>query len=79
MAKRGFTGVMMRGYGAVDHEVTVTGSELLAPKFRRIVMHSPTLLQNATVAPTAYLRFWFPDPDDPEVEQQRGYTLAWAD
>lgn len=79
MAKRGFTGVMMRGYGAVDHEVTVTGSELLAPKFRRIVMHSPTLLQNATVAPTAHLRFWFPDPDDPEVEQQRGYTLAWAD
>jgi ATP-binding cassette subfamily B protein IrtA len=52
---------------------------MLAPKFRRIVMHSPTLLQNATVAPTAYLRFWFPDPADPEVEQQRGYTLAWAD
>src|SRR5699024_411143 len=44
-----------------------------------IVMHSPTLLRNATVAPTAHLRFWFPDPDDPEVEQQRGYTLAWAD
>ncbi len=76
MAKRGFTGVMMRGYGARDHDVTVTGTELLAPKFLRVHMASPTLLHDAEVGPTAYLRFWFPDPDDPDVEQQRGYTLA---
>ncbi|MFT4305817.1 MAG: ATP-binding cassette domain-containing protein [Microbacterium sp.] len=76
MAKRGFTGVMMRGYGARDHEVTVTGTEWLAPKLLRVWMSSPTLLREAEVGPTAYLRFWFPDLDDPDAEQQRGYTLA---
>ncbi|MFT4212131.1 MAG: ATP-binding cassette domain-containing protein [Microbacterium sp.] len=76
MAKRGFTGVMMRSYGARDHDVTVTGTEWLAPKFLRVRMSSPTLLREAEVGPTAYLRFWFPDLDDPDAEQQRGYTLA---
>jgi ATP-binding cassette subfamily B protein IrtA len=78
MAKRGFTGVIMRAYGAQDHEATVIGTEYLAPHFVRVRMTSPTLLQEAVVAPTAYLRFWMPDPDDPEVEQQRGYTLSEA-
>lgn len=81
MAKRGFTGAMMRGYGARDHEATVTSTELLAPHFVRIRFHSPTLLgdANAVVAPTAYLRFWFPDIEGRDFEHQRGYTLAEAD
>ncbi|MFT4228684.1 MAG: ATP-binding cassette domain-containing protein, partial [Microbacterium sp.] len=79
MAKRGYNGVMMRAFGARDHEVTVTGTELLAPHFLRVRMTSPTLLADATVAPTAYLRFWFPDPDGGELEHQRGYTIAEAD
>ncbi|MFT3797518.1 ABC transporter ATP-binding protein/permease [Microbacterium sp.] len=79
MAKRGYNGVMMRAFGARDHEVTVTGTELLAPQFLRVRMTSPTLLHEATVAPTAYLRFWFPDPDGGDTEHQRGYTLAEAD
>ncbi|BDZ39471.1 ABC transporter ATP-binding protein/permease [Microbacterium suwonense] len=79
MAKRGFHGAITRAYGARDHEATVTGTELLAPNFLRVRMTSPTLLQNAVVAPTAYLRFWFPDPDRGEFEFQRGYTLSEAD
>ncbi|MFT4218938.1 MAG: siderophore-interacting protein, partial [Microbacterium sp.] len=81
MAKRGFTGAMMRGYGARDHEATVIGTELLAPRFLRVRLHSSTLLQdpNATVAPTAYVRFWFPDIEGKDFEHQRGYTLSEAD
>ena len=79
MAKRGLTGAMMRGYGAVDHEATVTGIESLAPDFLRVRMHSPTLLRDAVVAPTAYLRFWFPDAEGRDFEHQRGYTLSEAE
>lgn len=79
MAKRGLPGVMMRSYGARDHEATVTGVERLAPHFIRIRMSAPTLLKHVVVAPTAWLRFWFPDPENPEFEQQRAYTLSEAD
>lgn len=79
MAKRGFTGVMTRAYGARDHEAVVTGVERLAPHFIRVRMTSSTLLQDVVVAPTAWLRFWFPDPDDSEVEHQRAYTLSDVD
>lgn len=79
MAKRGFTGVMMRGYGARDHEATVTDVEPLAPHFVRVRMSAPTLLQDVVVSPTAWLRFWFPDPERPEFEQQRAYTLSEVD
>lgn len=79
MARRGINGVIMRAYGARDHEATVTATELLAPHFLRVRMVSPTLLRDVVVAPAAHLRFWMPDPDDPEVEHQRGYTLSEAD
>lgn len=79
MAKRGIHGVMTRAYGARDHEATVTGVELLAPHFLRVRMHSETLFEDAVVAPTAYLRFWFPDAEGRGVEHQRGYTLVEAD
>ncbi|KAG4077985.1 hypothetical protein HA402_015703 [Bradysia odoriphaga] len=79
MAKRGINGMIMRAYGAQDHEATVTGTEYLAAHFLRVRMVSTTLLREAVIAPTAYLRFWMPDPDDPAVEHQRGYTLSEAD
>ncbi|MEU4835778.1 ABC transporter ATP-binding protein/permease [Streptosporangium sp. NPDC023615] len=70
---------MTRAYGARDHQATVTGTELLAPSFLRVRMTSPTLLQDAVVAPTAYLRFWFPDAGGAGFEHQRGYTLSEVD
>lgn len=43
MAKRGFSGAIMRAYGARDHKATVTGTELISPGFLRVRMHSATL------------------------------------
>ena len=78
MARRGFNGVMMRGFGARDHQATVVDRELISPGFLRVRMTSPTVLDDVIIAPTAYLRFWFPDPDG-DAEYQRGYTLTEAD
>lgn len=79
MAKRGFTGAMTRAYGARDHEATVTATELVAPGFRRIWLVAPTLFADAVIAPTAFLRFWFPDADGGDTEHQRGYTMTHPD
>ena len=40
MASRGFTGVMMKVYGAKDHLATVVDTEFLAPHFVRVRMRS---------------------------------------
>ena len=76
---RGFQGVMMRGFGARDHEVTVLGTEWLAPHFLRIRMVSPTVFEEAMAEPTSWLRFWFPDPRGTDTEFQRAYTISEAD
>lgn len=79
MARRGFEGVMNRAYGARDHEVTVTATELIAPSLRRIWLLAPNLLNDGVVAPTAYLRFWFPEADGVGTEHQRAYTILNPD
>jgi len=79
MAKRGFSGAVLRGFGARDHDAEVTGTELLAPNFLRVRMTSPTLFDDADPGPSAWLRFWFPDPDGLDTEHQRGYTFSEAD
>ncbi len=79
MAKRGFQGAVMRSFGAREHEATVTSTERIAPNFLRVRMESPTLFEDAVAAPTAWLRFWFPDPEGGDVEYQRAYTIAEAD
>lgn len=76
---RGLQGVMMRGFGARDHEVTVLGKEWLAPHFLRIRLVSPTVFDDAVAEPTSWLRFWFPDPEGSETEFQRAYTISEAD
>ncbi|MGW0162517.1 ABC transporter ATP-binding protein/permease [Mycobacterium sp. NPDC003323] len=76
---RGLQGVMMRGFGARDHEVTVLGTEWLAPHCLRIRMVSPTVFEDSAAEPTSWLRFWFPDPDGTDTEFQRAYTISEAD
>jgi ATP-binding cassette, subfamily B, bacterial IrtA/YbtP len=76
---RGFQGVMMRGFGARDHEVTVLGTERLAPHCLRILMVSPTVFEDSSTDPTSWLRFWFPDPDGGDTEFQRAYTISHSD
>lgn len=76
---RGFQGVMMKGFGARDHQVTVLGTEWLAPHCVRIRMVSPTVFEDSAAEPTSWLRFWFPDPDGTDTEFQRAYTLSESD
>ncbi|MDV3123700.1 ATP-binding cassette domain-containing protein [Mycobacterium sp. 21AC1] len=72
---RGIQGVMMRGFGARDHQATVVSTEHVTPKLLRIRMVSPTLFEDAVAEPTSYLRFWVPDPDGTKTEFQRAYTM----
>ncbi|MCV7194377.1 ABC transporter ATP-binding protein/permease [Mycolicibacterium brumae] len=76
---RGLQGALLRGFGARDHIATVTGTELLTPNFLRIRLTSPTVFNDLDAQPTAWLRFWFPDPDGSDTEFQRAYTLSEAD
>ncbi|MDO3403240.1 ATP-binding cassette domain-containing protein [Mycolicibacterium neoaurum] len=76
---RGFQGVMMRGFGARDHQVTVLSTQRLAPHCVRIQMVSPTIFEDSSAEPTSWLRFWFPDPDGTDTEFQRAYTLSESD
>jgi ATP-binding cassette, subfamily B, bacterial IrtA/YbtP len=76
---RGFQGVMLRSFGARDHTATVVETVRIAPHFVRVRMESPTLFEDAETEPTAWLRFWFPDPDGSNTEFQRAYTISEAD
>jgi ATP-binding cassette subfamily B protein IrtA len=70
---------MLRGFGGRDHVATVEQVSRVAPHCVRITMSSPTVFSDLSVGPTAWLRFWFPDPDGGKTEFQRAYTLVWAD
>ena len=76
---RGFQGVMMRGFGARDHQATVIGTEQVTPNLLRLRMVSPTVFEDAVAVPTSYLRFWVPDPDGSKAEYQRAYTMTEMD
>jgi ATP-binding cassette subfamily B protein IrtA len=76
---RGFQGAMLRSFGARDHAATVIETVRIAPRFVRIRMESPTLFEDVIAEPTAWLRFWFPDPKGSNSEFQRAYTISEAD
>lgn len=76
---KGFEGAVLRLMGAKEHEVTVVGHHDLVPELRRIRFTSDTLLADIEVAPTAWIRLWFPDRDGGNREFQRGYTIVAAD
>lgn len=76
---RGLQGALLKGFGGRDHEATVLEVSRVAPHFVRITMSSPTLFQDVTVEPTAFLRFWFPDHQGGDSEFQRVYTIVWAE
>jgi ATP-binding cassette subfamily B protein IrtA len=73
---RGIQGVMMRGFGARDHQATVVSTEEITPNLLRLRMVSPTLFEDAVAEPTSWLRFWFPDPAGSQTEFQRAYTMS---
>lgn len=79
MARRGFQGAVLTAFGVEYHTATVLGTEQTTPRMRRVWLTSSTLFEDVSLAPTAWLRIWFPDPDGSESEFQRGYTIAEAD
>ena len=76
---RGLQGALLRSFGGRDHEATVLEISRVAPHFVRITMSSPTMFEDAVVEPTAFLRFWFPDPEGSDSEFQRIYTIVWTE
>ena len=76
---RGLQGALLRSFGGRDHEATVVEVTRVAPHFVRITMSSPTIFEDVVVEPTAFLRFWFPDPEGSDSEFQRIYTLVWTE
>ncbi|MGP4095258.1 ABC transporter ATP-binding protein/permease [Nonomuraea sp. KM90] len=51
----------------------------VTPHFRRITFDAPTLFDEHSIEPAAWVRLWAPDPDRPGREHQRGYTLVDPD
>ena len=76
---RGLQGALLRSFGGRDHEATVLEVSRVAPHCVRITMSSPTIFEDVVVEPTAFLRFWFPDPEGSDSEFQRIYTIVWAE
>ena len=76
MAKRGFQGAMMRATQARDHVCTVIGSELVVPGFMRVYLQSDTVFEDRDLAPTVWLRLWFPDHTGKDFEHQCAYTIS---
>lgn len=76
---KGIQGAVLKGLGAREHVLTVTGREYRADHFVRVFLHSDTLLTPEGEAPGNWVRAWFPDPDGGAKQFQRGYTLAEAD
>ena len=76
MAKRGFNGALMRLTQARDHLATVVSKEQITQNFVRVHLRSDTLFEDVELAPTAWLRCWFPDHTGKDLEHQRAYTLS---
>ena len=76
---KGIQGAVLKGLGAREHVLTVTGREYRADHFVRVFLHSDTLLAPGGEAPGNWVRAWFPDPGGGAKQFQRGYTLVEAD
>lgn len=75
-AKRGYTGAMMRAFGAGEWVLTVRSIDDVTPHYRRIVVDAPGLFDGTPYGAGSFIRLWVPDPEDPSREHQRGYTIA---
>lgn len=62
-----------------EHRATVIATATIGSHLRRITFFSPTFLTTALDLPGIWARFWFPDPNQPDLEHQRGYTILSPD
>lgn len=76
---KGIGGVVLRAFGAKEHQITVTGREQRTDNLVRVSFHSDTLLNPSGEEPGNWMRAWFPDPSGNGKEHQRGYTYIDVD
>lgn len=76
---KGVQGAVLRALGAQDHFITVTGKTVCNEHYVRVNFHSDTLLNGRQMYPGAWVRMWFPNPDNATTLHQRGYTIVDAD
>jgi ATP-binding cassette subfamily B protein IrtA len=76
---RGLQGTILRALGANEHLIRVEQVGDLVPGFRRVHCSSEDLFEDFQPGPTDYVRLWFPDPVDADLEVQRGYTIVDPD
>lgn len=76
---RGFSGAVLKGFGARDYKLTVVSRTQITPLFWRVRFSAPGLFEAVSWQPAAWLRFWFPDPAGSRREFQRAYTILSAD
>ncbi|MBM7368583.1 ABC transporter ATP-binding protein/permease [Gordonia hydrophobica] len=76
---KGFQGAMLRALGAKNHAATVTGTRWLTEHMIRLDFHCDEILHEDREKPSAWIRAWFPDIENPAKFHQRAYTLLDAD
>ena len=79
MAKRGFQGAVLKVLRAREYPLAVVERSPLTPSCVRVVFSAPELLGAVPLSAASWLRLWVPDPERPDVEHQRGYTIAAHD
>ncbi|HVX18884.1 MAG TPA: ATP-binding cassette domain-containing protein [Acidimicrobiales bacterium] len=76
---RGMQGTLLRALGANEFVIRVDDAYDLVPGLRRVHCSSPSLFEAFQPGPTDFVRLWFPDPVEPDLEVQRGYTITDPD
>lgn len=62
-----------------EHDATVRYKSRVAPHVVRVGFTAASFLTSVLDLPAIWARVWFPDPCDPLVEHQRGYTVINPD
>ncbi|MCZ9308231.1 siderophore-interacting protein [Corynebacterium uberis] len=76
---KGVSGAIMSLLGAKPTTLRVTGTEQITDRYLRIHCVGPDLVSAEHTHPADYLRGWFPDPNNPNKQYQRGYTIRNVD
>lgn len=76
---RGVAGAILKVMGAPDYQVELISAGWLCATMRTLTFRCPELFTERQMTDGEFLRFWFPDLDNPKRMHQRGYTLMNID
>ncbi|MFI2282097.1 siderophore-interacting protein [Nocardia beijingensis] len=71
---KGANGVILKMWRADDYRLSVTSTEAVTDKYRRIGFTGGGLLTDHPVHPTQFIRLWIPDAETDKLHH-RGYTI----